>query len=221
APTESDPAATDAEDVSEKSKFQKAGRGAACRRRSLTLPDAALGNSQLSELFERVNNLLGGSGVGDDEFYPTCPESLEEASLTSEDVERLVLKFLLQRGSASGREICQQVKLPFALIDPLLRQWKKEQLIAFKGAAHAGDYIFTITDLARDRAKRYQEECSYFGAAPVCLEDYLTAMEAQSIAKQQATEEDLKRAFSDLLISESMFECLGPAINSGRGMFLF
>ena len=46
-------------------------------------------------------------------------------------------------------------------------------------------------------------------------------MSAQSIAKQEATEDDLKRAFTDLLISETMFERLGPAINSGRGMFLF
>ncbi|MBX3437049.1 MAG: AAA family ATPase [Planctomycetaceae bacterium] len=202
-------------------QYQNAGRGAVTRQRAVTIPDAVRGNSQLSELFERVNNLLGGTNVSDEKFYPTSPETLDEARLTSEDVERLVLKFLLQRGSASGREICKQVKLPFALVDALLRVWKKEQLVAFKGAAEAGDYVFIITDSGRDRAKRYQEECSYFGAAPVCLEDYLKAMEAQSIAKQGATEDDLKRAFSDLLISENMLECLGPAINSGRGMFLF
>ena len=32
---------------------------------------------------------------------------------------------------------------------------------------------------------------------------------------------DLRRAFSDLLVSESMFQTLGAAINSGRGMFLY
>jgi hypothetical protein len=207
----------DAEDAD----FVKAGRGAVCQSRALTLPGAIRNHSQLSELFERVNNLLGGGRIGDGAFLPRCPESLEEARLTSEDVERLTLKFLLQRGSASGREICQQIKLPFALIEPLLRTWKREQLVAFKGAAEAGDYVFTITGFGRDRAKRYQEECSYCGSAPVCIEDYLHAMEAQSIAKQEAAEADLKRAFSDLLISDEMLERLGPAINSGRGMFLF
>ncbi|MGE0376630.1 MAG: AAA family ATPase [Planctomycetaceae bacterium] len=215
----------DAPSAEEKSSttgdYQNSGRGAVCRPRSVTVPNAARGNSQLFELFERVNNLLGGTNVSADAFHPACPESLEKARLTTEDVERLVLKFLLQRGSASGREISRQIKLPFALIDPLLRAWKKEQLIAFKGAAEAGDYVFVITDTGRDRAKRYQEECSYFGSAPVCLEDYLKAMEAQSVAKQGVTEDDLRRAFSDLLISDGMLECLGPAINSGRGMFLF
>ncbi len=209
------------DDSSDGVEYVKSGRGGVCQARSFSLPGAAQGNSQLSELFERVNNLLGGSGIGDEEFCPACPSSLEEAQLTSEEVERLALKYLLQRGSASGREICRQVKLSFAIIDPLLKQWKKEQLVAFKGSAEAGDYVFTITDSGRDRAKRYQEECSYFGSAPVCLEDYLRAMAAQSIANQEATEEDLERAFSDLLISDTMFERLGPAINSGRGMFLF
>jgi predicted ATPase with chaperone activity len=46
-------------------------------------------------------------------------------------------------------------------------------------------------------------------------------MAAQSMAKQQATEEDLHRAFSDLIINETMLDRLGPAVNSGRGMFLF
>ncbi|MCA9025211.1 MAG: AAA family ATPase [Planctomycetaceae bacterium] len=202
-------------------EYVKSGRGGISQKRKLTIPDAAQGNSHLSELFERVSNLLGGSGVGDGEYCPKCPDSLEEARLSSEDIERLALKFLLQKGSASGREISGQLKVPFALIDPLLRLWKKDQLVAFKGAAEVGDYYFVLTDPGRDRAKRYMEECTYCGSAPVALPDYLKAMEAQSIAKQEATEEDLKRAFSDLLISEKMLETLGPAVNSGRGMFLF
>ncbi len=84
-----------------------------------------------------------------------------------------------------------------------------------------GDYEFTITDLGRERARRFTQECTYFGSAPVCFKDYLRAMEAQSIAKQEATEADLKEAFSDLIINPKMLDRLGPAVNSGRGMFLF
>jgi pyruvate/2-oxoglutarate dehydrogenase complex dihydrolipoamide dehydrogenase (E3) component len=49
-----------------------------------------------------------------------------------------------------------------------------------------------LTEAGRDRAYRYNAECTYFGAAPVSLPEYLKAMEAQSIAKQEATEEELK-----------------------------
>ena len=59
------------------------------------------------------------------------------------------------------------------------------------------------------------------GAAPVSFDDYLEAVAAQTIANEHPKEVDLRRAFSDLLISEETFRLLGPAINSGRGLFLY
>ena len=59
-------------------------------------------------------------------------------------------------------------------------------------------------------------------AAPLIrLAEKLGLFAAQTIAAEQPKEEDLRRAFSDLLISEEMYAMLGPAINSGRGMFLY
>lgn len=187
------------------------------------LPLSALnGDAELTDLFVRVNDLLGDTGLGmEAEFRPNSPQSLEETGMTFEDVERLILKFLLWKGSGTGRDICTEICLPFPLVDPLMKGLKQEQLVAFKGAAAMGDYEFTITELGRERAHRYAQECSYIGAAPVCLPDYLNAMAAQSIAKQEATEEDLKEAFSDLVLNKQILERLGPAVNSGRGMFLF
>ncbi|MFN0198359.1 MAG: AAA family ATPase [Planctomycetaceae bacterium] len=183
---------------------------------------AVKSNPQLTALFDRVHQLLGGNGESTNQpFFPKAPESLLETGLMEEEIERLILKLLLARGAASGRLICSHIRLPFPLVDPILKELKQNQLVAFKGAATMGDYEFSITELGRERARRFSEECTYFGSAPVGLKDYLKAMAAQSIAKQQATEEDLHRAFSDLIISESMLDRLGPAINSGRGMFLF
>lgn len=184
-------------------------------------PDVRHPTRDLAELFERVNTLLGGDGEGDDRFRPKAVESLEETGLSFEEVERLILKYLMSKGSSTGRNICTQICLPFHIVDPILKQLKHQQLLAFKGAAEMGDYEFTITELGRERAYRYSQECTYFGAAPVGLPDYLKAMEAQSVAKEEATEEDLKNAFADLIINTKMLERLGPAINSGRGMFLF
>ena len=178
---------------------------------------------RLSELFRRVESLLGKKpAVEEDEaFLPACPNTLEESGLTSDEVERLMLKYLLSKGSNPGRMIAAQIRLPFALIDPLLKTMKRDQLVSLAGSAEMGDYVYAITDIGRERARRYVEECTYFGAAPVCLRDYLKAMEAQSIGGVPATRADLEEAFSDILVSDEMLDRLGPAINSGRGMFLF
>lgn len=178
----------------------------------------------LTALFDRVNQLLGGSGTDpakEAQYSPPEPTTLLETNLTSEEVEKLILKFLLARGSAVGRKIAQQICLPFGLLDPLLKSLKQEQLISFKTTATMGDYEYTLTEMGRERSRRFNEECSYFGAAPVCLKDYLEAMSRQSIAKQHATVADLKEAFGDLIISDTLLARLGPAINSGKGMFLF
>ena len=49
-----------------------------------------------------------------------------------EEIERLMLKFLLARGSASGRKIAQQVCLSFGIIEPLLRSLKSDQLVSYR-----------------------------------------------------------------------------------------
>ncbi|MCA8992894.1 MAG: AAA family ATPase [Planctomycetaceae bacterium] len=201
--------------VKAQNAVEAAGRGAVSKRRQ------AMDPKRLEELFSRVNSLLGGAEGAEGPFRPVLPESLEDTGLTDEEVEKLVFRFLLQKGAASGREICNQIKLPFSFLFPLLKQWKQEQLLTYKNAAEMGDYIFAITENGRERARRYVQECTYCGAAPVPLLDYLKAMEAQTIAGKEATEADLHEAFSDLLIDETMFNRLGPAINSGRGMFLF
>jgi hypothetical protein len=175
----------------------------------------------LNDLFERVNDLLGTPGQPEEKFKPAEPKEIVETGLTPDDIEQLMLKFLMARGPSAGRKIAQQVCLPFGLVDPLLKGLKQEQLVVFKGAASMGDYEYTLTELGRERARRYTEECTYFGAAPVTLRDYLNAMAAQSISRQNAKVEDLQEAFSDLIISDKILGKLGPAINSGRGMFLF
>lgn len=183
------------------------------------VPSEELSASEhLEALLSRVDELVPDRPT---EFAPIGPKSLAATGLTSEEVEKLVLKFLNARGSASGRILSMNLCLPFPIIEETTRQLRSEMLLSLKGAAEAGDYDYVLTDSGRARAKEYTRDNSYFGAAPVCLADYLNAMAAQSIATQEVTDEDLKRAFSDLIINPAMLDRLGPAINSGRGMFLF
>jgi hypothetical protein len=156
-----------------------------------------------------------------DAFVPQEPDSFEAARLTESEVEALILKFLLARGDANGRDIAEQVKLPFIVIECLLRNMKNQQLIVHRGAALMNDFQYQLTDLGRERARRLAQHSSYFGAAPVSLDDYVLSVSAQTLIKQRPTSDDLNRAFQDLLLNKGMLNHLGPAINSGRGLFLF
>ncbi|MCA8999785.1 MAG: AAA family ATPase, partial [Planctomycetaceae bacterium] len=209
----------DAPSEEDKSIYLEAGRGGAVKKK--VSAKSIKGNRQLEDLFARVNTLLGEKGEEAEKFAPKVPETLEQTGLPEDSIQKLALKYLLQKGAATGREIATQIKIPFGIIFPLLKGWKNEQIVTYRNAAEMGDYTFAITDTGRDRARKFSEEGTYCGAAPVGLPEYLKAMEMQTIAGMEASEEDLHNAFSDLLISTDMFERLGPAINSGRGMFLF
>lgn len=176
---------------------------------------------RLTDLFDRVNQLLGDAQADEGVYRPKCPETIEESGLTREEVEGLILKYLAARGVGSGRQICNQIKLPFNIVEPIVRDLKFDHMLSLSGTAEAGDFNYAITDTGRSRAREFSIECSYFGAAPVPLKDYLEAMAAQSIAKQTVNVEELHEAFKDLIINKKMLDTLGPAINSGRGMFLY
>ncbi|MCR4415209.1 MAG: AAA family ATPase, partial [Thermoguttaceae bacterium] len=192
-------------------------------------------DDKLEALLSRINRLAeppresGGPGAGTppsdfadpNTFLPIEPESFQQAGLSDSEVEALALKYLLARGDASGREIAEQIKLPFVLVDTLLRQMKNDQLVVHRAAAPMNDFQYELTELGRERARRLAQHCSYFGAAPVALADYVAAVAAQSLTKQHPTAEALRQAFGDLLLSPKMLDRLGPAVNSGRGLFLY
>ncbi len=131
------------------------------------------------------------------------------------------MKYLYQVGMASVRNIAGQMKLSFKVIEPIMRQLRTDKQVDLAGTTNTGDSEYVVTESGRERGKRYHDECTYFGATPVSLEDYVASVSAQSIAGQVVTADQLKQAFDGLIINKEMLDKLGPAVNSGRGMFLF
>ena len=156
-----------------------------------------------------------------EEFRPRRPTDLAVAGLSPVMIEGLTLKLLLNYGSGSGRSIAAEMGMPFALIVDELHRLQKQKLLMYTNVADMGDYDYTLTEAGRSRGREYIEECAYVGAAPVSYDDYVASVEAQTITAERPLEADLRRAFSDLLIADEMLRTLGPAINSGRGMFLY
>lgn len=171
--------------------------------------------------FEREPQAAGEEPQHADEFFPVEPTSFAKAKLSDTEVEAIILKYLLAIGDASGAEISEHIALPFALVDPFLRQLKLDQLVVHKGSAQMNDYQYVLTEFGMERARRYSNHCAYNGTAPVALEDYIASVEAQTLADQNPTLADLHKAFEGLLLNRRIMDRLGPAINSGRGLFLF
>ena len=94
-------------------------------------------------------------------------------------------------GGAWGRQRVRDrrpgPKLPYRLVVECLNRLKDARLIGYRGSASVNDFVYQITDHGRDTARRLALRCTYFGAAPISLEDYVDAVVAQGITDRAPT----------------------------------
>jgi predicted ATPase with chaperone activity len=157
----------------------------------------------------------------DETFIPAEPGSIEETGLSPTLVEALICKYVLVVGSASGRQIAEQICLPFGTLEGLFRVLRQRQIIVHSSSAQMNDYNYVLTDQGRQFAQRLMETCAYVGPAPVPLMDYIVSVEAQTIRAEAPKQQHLAKAFADISVEAELLDQLGPAINSGAGLFLY
>src|SRR4051812_18147332 len=80
-------------------------------------------------------------------FHPCVVNTFEEAGLNNALVESLVLKFLFNLGSATGRRIATELGLPFGPFPEFLRQLKNQQIVNYTGSTTANDFVYSLTDV--------------------------------------------------------------------------
>ncbi len=159
--------------------------------------------------------------LSEDAYYPVEPRSLNEVGVSAVLIESLACKYLLQVGTASGREVARKLCLPFPLLEEMLTQLRVRQLVVHTGQGQLNDYVYRLTELGTERARAAAAACAYVGPVPVPLVDYILSVEAQSIRSEAVRREDLIGAFRGISAEPAMLDILGPAINSGAGLFLY
>ena len=154
---------------------------------------------------------------------PSPPDSLKETGLSLGFLCDLLLKSLYLRGTMVGRDMAQFLCLPFKVVRDGLKFLKDEKNIEVMGGDLVGEvsYRFSLTDLGRRRAQEAMEMCAYCGPAPVPIEDYVEQTYRQAVTGIRCTPESLAAPFAHLVIKEDMFNALGPAIVSGKSVFIY
>jgi len=154
---------------------------------------------------------------------PESPVSLAESGLTSGQISELILKQLYLHGTLRGVDIARNACLPFQVIDECLRLLKDDQCVEVSSGDVIGraSYTFHLTQTGRTRAKEAFDFCRYVGPAPVPLTHYVEQCRRQTVTGINCTPEALREAFEDLIIKPELLAELGPAICSGKSIFLY
>jgi hypothetical protein len=153
---------------------------------------------------------------------PPEPSTIADTGLSYEALKQLLTK-ALHAGELSGLALSEKLCLPYSLLESLLDHLRVEKMVEVRGAAGSGTagFRFALTDFGRERAGNYFDANGYVGPAPVPLHQYTAAM---SVLKEQRgflTKERIAHGFTHLIVSPQTLDQLGPAVNSGKSIFLY
>jgi predicted ATPase with chaperone activity len=171
---------------------------------------------------QQIKNTYDWDGGGAPEA-PTAPENLQQTGLTIGFLNDMILRTLYTRGGLLGLDLAKLLCLPFKVIEESLGFLKNEKAVEVLGGDLIGriSYRFNLTDLGRRRAQEALKMCAYVGPAPVPLEDYVEQVYRQAVTAINVSPEAIKAAFSHLVISDELFNAVGPAIVSGKSVFIY
>ncbi len=158
-------------------------------------------------------------------FIPPPLQKLEDTGLALLWLQDLALKIIYYQGYLSGFKIAEEIALPFAgIMDQILETMKREKLIEIKSSQMGlgeGAYQYAITTAGIVRAREALERSQYAGPAPVPIDFYNELIRRQSRGRMAITSRSMRQILSSLVLSETTFQRLGPAINSGTSIFLY
>jgi len=159
---------------------------------------------------------------------PPIPETLEDTGLSQTLLIQLLLKQAYYRETFSIREMTLDLRISPKLLEPLIAFLKAQNLLFARPRDAMGsrnrmsmEMYYALTEQGRTSAEQALEANRYVGPAPVPLEDYWDWVERQTIHQVKVELSRLQEVFSELEVDPGFLHKIGPAVNSGRCIFLF
>ncbi len=170
----------------------------------------------------RARPMMGtGSGI----FTPPILQKVEDTGLSALWLQDLALKILYFQGYLTGFKVAEEMALPFTgIVDLLLENLKHDKFVEVKTSQMGlgeGAYLYAITGAGIDRAREALERSQYAGATPVPIQVYNESVLRQAQGRPQVTNRMMHQGLSHLVLPETTFQRIGPAVNSGTSIFMY
>ncbi len=150
------------------------------------------------------------------------PISIAQTGLSNDLLKNLIAKHLDQSGTGSVAELGQLLKLSGAVVQPILAEMKIEAQVETRPTLNvSGDLIYGLTDRGRLLANNALALSGYIGPAPVPLNVYKQLVKTQSVHDAVVYRKKMLETFQDVLINERVLDQLGPAMHSGKAIFIY
>ncbi|MBI5301831.1 MAG: ATP-binding protein [Chloroflexi bacterium] len=155
---------------------------------------------------------------------PPPPRSIAETDLSLEFLCDLVIKTIHTHSVLTGQEVADSLKLPFPnIIEKVLDHLRHGRLLDVKGSEGLAESSrqYVVARLGSARVRELMDLSQYVGPAPVSLDAYVKMVNTQARARKEITTAALRTALAQLVLSDTLIEQLGPAVNAVKSVFLF
>jgi hypothetical protein len=150
------------------------------------------------------------------------PHTLEATGLSINFLCDLIEKHLFEGGVLSLRDLVRRSALSGRLLEEILNFLRKEGRIEIRAqVADEQGLRYGLTERGRGSALAALTVSGYIGPAPVPLGQYVDIVHSQSVHARTVTRDRMHKAFADIILPAATLDRLGPAVNSGKAIFVY
>jgi len=166
---------------------------------------------------------LTGSQMDREAQFAPRLMSIGDAGLSLHFLAELLTKHLFDGGVMTVKQLSVSLALPGAIVEKVLaflRQEAEVELRSNLGSEILGLH-YALTEKGIRSAQQILAKSGYIGPAPVPLKQYISTVLSQSVHSRRIDRKQVLEAFKGITIKESLLDQFGPALNSGRAIFIY
>ena len=150
------------------------------------------------------------------------PKTIAETGLSQTFLGDLLEKHLYEAGVLSLGAMIKRTGLAGPIVEDILNFVRREARVEVR-ARTADDHglRYALTERGRASAQAALERSGYVGPAPVPLHVYTDVVRTQTVRHRLVTRDRMLAAFRKVVLDPSILDRLGPALNSGKAMFVY
>lgn len=150
------------------------------------------------------------------------PKTISETGLSISFLGDLFQKHLYEAGVLTLGALGRRIALAGPILEEVMSFLRKEGRVEVRArTADENSLRYALTERGRESAQAALARSGYVGPAPVPLDIYTGVVQAQSVHGRLVTRDRMHDAFKDVVLDPAMLDRLGPALNSGKAIFVY
>jgi hypothetical protein len=150
------------------------------------------------------------------------PKTIAETGLSTGFLSDLVEKHLFEAGVLTLGSMIKRLALAGPILEEVLNFLRREGHVEIRARTFDDHGLrYALTERGRGSAEAALARSGYVGPAPVPLDVYTEVVRTQSVRDHLVRRERMHAAFADVVLDPAVLDRLGPALNSGKALFIY